>query len=265
MNKISIITINRNNAEGLEKTIRSVLNQTYTNYEYLVIDGASTDNSKEVLINYQSQLTLALSEPDTGIYNAMNKGIKRAIGDYCYFLNSGDTLASAHTLQHIFGQTEYSAPYICGHQINIIDGKQHIAPAKNKTLTLYDFYTGTIKHQATFIRRDLFTQYGLYDESLRITSDWKFFLQTIGLHNQQPVYVDVDIVHFLWEGISTNPKWIKIHNEERQKVFDQCIPKTIQADYNNLVHLNDYKYIADLMDNNSLFANIVKGLVKLFK
>lgn len=265
MNKISIVTINWNNAKGLEQTIESVLGQTYTNYEYIVIDGASTDGSVEIIEKYKSQLNYALSEPDTGIYNAMNKGIKQSTGDYCYFLNSGDTFASKHTLELIFGQSVYNAPFINGHQINIIEGKQHKAFARNRMLTLYDFYWGTIKHQATFIHRDLFNKYGLYDESLKIISDWKFFLQTIGLHNEQPVYVDIDIVHFLWEGISTNPKWIEIHKKERQAVLDECIPKSIQVDYENLKHLNEYKYISDLMDDNSLFSNIVRGMVKLFK
>ena len=265
MNKISIITINWNNSEGLKQTILSVLDQTYSNYEYIVVDGASTDGSVDVIDQYRSKIDYAISEPDAGIYNAMNKGIKKATGDYCYFLNSGDALASKHTLDLIFSRSVYDSPFINGHQINIIKGEQHKSPAKNRFLTLYDFYLGTIKHQATFIRRNLFDKYGLYDENLKITSDWKFFLQTIGLHNEQPIYVDVDIVHFLWEGISTNPKWIEIHEKERQIVLDQCIPKSIQADYNNLKHLNDYKYISDLMDDNSLFSSIVKGLVKVFK
>lgn len=265
MNKISIITINRNDAQGLKRTIESVLCQTYTNYEYIVIDGASTDSSPQLVEQYRENLSYALSEPDTGIYNAMNKGIKQAAGDYCYFLNAGDTLASKDTLNLVFGSQSYNAPFICGHQINLIKDTQQRANAKNKRLTLFDFYCGTIKHQATFIRQDLFKTYGLYDENLKIISDWKFFLETIGLNNEQPVYVDVDIVHFLWEGISTNPKWITLHNEERQQVLDELIPKTVQEDYEQLKYLSNYKYIANLMESNTLFAQIIRGLVKLFK
>ena len=87
MNKISIITVNRNNVEGLERTIKSVIRQTYTNYEFIVIDGASTDNSVDIIKHYSSDISYWISEKDTGVFNAMNKGIKRSTGEYCYFLN----------------------------------------------------------------------------------------------------------------------------------------------------------------------------------
>ena len=86
--KLSIITVNRNNKDGLEKTIRSVIRQTSHDYEYIIIDGASTDGSPEIIRNYEENITYWISEPDTGIYNAMNKGIRKAQGDYCLFLNS---------------------------------------------------------------------------------------------------------------------------------------------------------------------------------
>ncbi len=88
--KLSIITINKNNAYGLRKTIQSVINQTYSNIEYIIIDGASTDGSIDVIKKFEDKIDWWASEPDTGIYNAMNKGIKIATGDYCQFLNSGD-------------------------------------------------------------------------------------------------------------------------------------------------------------------------------
>ena len=98
MKQISIITINYNNASGLEKTIRSVVEQTYNEYEYIIIDGASSDKSKEVIQEYQRYIDFWCSEKDSGIYNAMNKGIQKASGEYLLFLNSGDVLNNSAVL-----------------------------------------------------------------------------------------------------------------------------------------------------------------------
>ncbi|PXV68065.1 glycosyl transferase family 2 [Dysgonomonas alginatilytica] len=265
MNKISIITVNRNNADGLEKTIKSVIKQTYTNYEFIIIDGASTDNSVDIIKQYSSKISFWISEKDTGIFNAMNKGINRSTGDYCYFLNSADTFADDNVLKDIFETQTYTAPFINGHQINDFGSYTQKVPCLNRNLTLFDFYWGTIKHQATFIRRDLFDTYGLYDESLKITSDWKFFLQTIGLHNEQPLFIDVDIVLFEWNGLSTNPELTATHKNERTLVLDEYIPRSIQSDYEHFHEMSDYKYIVDVMKKNRVFTFLVKVLVKVFK
>jgi len=100
--KLSIITVNLNNAEGLRKTIESVVSQTYTDYEYIIIDGGSTDGCVEIIKQYEDKITYWVSEPDKGIYNAMNKGILKAKGEYCQFLNSGDWLIKESILHDIF-------------------------------------------------------------------------------------------------------------------------------------------------------------------
>lgn len=264
MNKVSIITVNLNNAEGLEKTIKSIIAQTHKCYEFIVIDGNSTDRSLDVIKKYEEYIDFWISEPDTGVFNAMNKGIKKASGEYCYFLNSDDAFASETVLESIFKDKTYDAPYICGHQLNDFGDHSKRVVCKNRLLSLYDFYWGTIKHQATFIRRDLFDKYGLYDETLKIVSDWKFFFETIGLHNEQPVYVDVDIVLFAWFGLSTDDKYVKQHNIERQKVIDQFVPQSQQVDYERLHELNNYSYITDVIKKNKFVAFIAKGLVKIF-
>ena len=108
MPKISVITINYNNKEGLEKTIESVVNQSLQDFEYIVIDGNSTDGSQEILEKYTAKISHAVSEPDTGIYNAMNKGIKAATGEYILFLNSGDEFYATQSLEkaaeHLTGE-----------------------------------------------------------------------------------------------------------------------------------------------------------------
>src|SRR5690554_2808646 len=106
--KLSVITVNLNNAAGLSKTLESVASQTFTNYEHIIIDGGSTDGSVDIIKDYERKFNGApghlywVSEPDKGIYNAMNKGIKVASGEYCNFLNSGDYYISAPTLSTIF-------------------------------------------------------------------------------------------------------------------------------------------------------------------
>lgn len=261
---ISIITVNLNDAHGLEKTIKSVVQQYFKNYEFIVIDGASTDGSVEVIEKYKDSIHKVISEADTGIFNAMNKGISMATGDYCYFLNANDAFASDEVLSSVFSEKSYDAPFICGHQLN--DYGDHVGrvAAKDRPLNLSDFYTGTIKHQATFIRRDLFEKYGQYDESLRITADWKFFLETIGLHNEQPIFVDTDIVLFAWFGISTDQKYHVQHDVERKRVLEELIPQSICRDYDELIELRNYSYIAEKMKKSKILEVLVKGLTKIF-
>lgn len=262
---VTIITVNRNDEEGLEKTIKSVLGQTYTNYQYVVIDGDSDDGSRAVIDKYTSGIHYWISEPDNGIFHAMNKGIRLAAGKYCHFLNAGDIFVSDNVLKEVFDGKEYSAPFIVGNQINNFGDSTGLVKAPNRYLTLYDFYWGTIKHQATFIRRDLFEKYGMYDESLKIISDWKFFLQVIGLHNQQPEYVDVDIVNFAWYGMSTDQKMQQKHDLEKEKVLSECIPPTIRADYEKLHDLSNYEYVISSMKRQRLYSILVKGLTKIFR
>ena len=124
---LSIITINRNNAAGLRKTIESVVSQTYTDFDYIIIDGASTDESVDVIKEYADRITYWVSEPDTGIYNAMNKGILKANGEYCLFLNSGDWLYDNDVLNDVFSisPTEdivYGNDVFIGANVTILDG-----------------------------------------------------------------------------------------------------------------------------------------------
>lgn len=250
--KLSIITINRNNAEGLRKTLTSVAAQTYLDIEHIIIDGASTDGSVEIIKKYAerpvtdncSPLTVIWSsEPDKGIYNAINKGIRKATGEYIQILNSGDILASADVTERMFvaldslnakrsSLNEDAVGIFYGNMIKkdfatgkIINKSGYIEPS------LRTFYSGTLNHDCCYIRRDLFRQYGFYDESLKIVSDWKWFLQVIGLGSIQPQYMDLDVTVFDASGISeTN---LELRNEERRRVLEQMLPPTILWDYDH--------------------------------
>ena len=204
---LSIITINRNNASGLEKTMKSVLSQTCIAFEYVVVDGASSDASVEVIKTFSDSFGERLkwiSEPDKGIYNAMNKGIGMATGDYVQILNSGDSLVSTDVVENMFKalETESFPSILYGNMFkDMPDGKL----VKDKSfagndMTFLGFYTGTLNHSPAYIKRNLFDKYGLYDEDLRIVSDWKWYLQAIILGEEKPVYVDIDITLFDMNG-----------------------------------------------------------------
>jgi glycosyltransferase involved in cell wall biosynthesis len=242
MLKLSIITINLNNANGLRKTIESVICQTFTDFEYIVIDGGSTDGSVEIIEKYATNITFWVSEPDNGIYNAMNKGILQAKGEYCYFLNSGDTLYAETVLEEIFSD-DYMEDILAGNLIRqypdrTMEDKSiaYFCAKEGKQLSLFNLMAGTIPHQSAFIRRKLFDQYGLYDENYRIVSDWRFFVQTIVLHGATVKYIDLFVADFDMEGVSNMQMDVLL--KEKRQALEELIPPAILADYDHFAKIN---------------------------
>lgn len=234
--KITVITINRNNAAGLEKTMQSVFSQICPGFEYVVVDGASTDNSVRVIERYADMFgdrMKWISEPDGGIYNAMNKGIGMSSGTYLQFLNSGDCLVSEDVLSNLSSilRGNEQASILYGNLLKAMpNGKViHDKSFSGKEMTFLDFYNGTLNHSSAFIRRDLFSKYGLYDESLKIVSDWKWFLQAIVFGGEKPIYADVDITLFDMTGISETNTGLT--QSERKKVLNESVCPAILSDY----------------------------------
>lgn len=240
--KLSIVTINYNDAEGLLKTLNSVATQTYRDIEHIIIDGGSIDGSVDVIREYAeghtSHIVKWVSEPDHGIYNAQNKGIKLATGDYCQFLNSGDYLAApdvtermVDALIHYTSIHNISIDILYGNMKKVMpDGKfvRDVCGATND-VTLNMFYRGCLNHSPAYIKRSLFDEYGLYDEILKICSDWKFYMQSIVLGNAKVQYVDIDVSIFDMTGISETRK--DILNEERNRLLHEMVPEGILKDY----------------------------------
>ncbi len=264
--KLSIITINYNNAQGLQKTLESIRVQTFTDYEQIIIDGGSTDESLEIIKNYETKFNIGqlkiknyqyISEKDTGIYNAQNKAILKAKGEYCLFLNSGDYFTGQNVLERVFAANP-TADIIWGNLIVLDRGNVIVSKGKEK-LTFFDVYSSKIKHQASFIKRSLFDKYGLYDESLKIVADWAFFFKTVGFNNVPLQYLDINIACFENNGFSNNNP--EICKTERQRVLDQYMPRIMQEDY---LLLSKYRGIKNI-EKSKLGWLLFRILAKFFK
>jgi glycosyltransferase involved in cell wall biosynthesis len=233
--KLTIITINYNNAEGLRKTINSVLNQTSKDFEYIVVDGASKDNSNEIISQCANMPMRCkfnyISEPDSGIYNAMNKGIKMATGEYVHFLNSGDWLVHEDIVEDMLKALPIGCDIFVGNKVSVReDGKIRIEK-NNPVVSCLTFYRSTIQHTSAYIRKSLFDEYGLYDETLKIVSDWKWYLIVAGLNKAEVAFIDINVSYFDTTGISSTN--LGLDKAERRKVLEELIPAPILADYDN--------------------------------
>lgn len=226
MKKVSIITINYNNREGLQKTIESVINQTFSDYEYIIIDGGSTDGSVDIIKKYADKIDYWISEPDRGIYHAMNKGILKAHGEYCNFLNSGDIFHNNYVLNDVF-LDNYTVDIISG--ITIEDNtKKPILQFHKGAISMQTFYYASIGHQSAFIKRTLFDKY-LYDENLKIVSDWKFYIQTLIFENCSFQETNIIVAEMDTNGISKTHE--QLNQKEREVILKKLLPERILSDY----------------------------------
>ena len=303
--KLSIITINYNNAEGLRKTLASVASQTYADIEHIIVDGDSTDGSVEVIEAYASGVAriasgcvpqggegscaavegqdstpangaqpLAtqdttspkatpphkvtwISEPDKGIYNAMNKGIRMATGEYIEILNSGDILAADDVTERMMatlasyseqcerstGEAELQQSdlptILYGNMIKEYpDGHRVVDRCQAKDYTpesFYYFYRGTLNHDCAYIRRDLFEKYGLYNEEMKICSDWEWYVRAIVLGGEKTVYTNIDVTVFDMTGISeSDGKNRELIQKERREYLESILPAAVLRDYDML-------------------------------
>lgn len=220
--RLSVITINLNNRGGLQRTIDSVVGQSFKDLEWIVIDGGSTDGSRELIEQYADHIAYWVSEPDKGVYNAMNKGIKVAQGEYVNFMNSGDCFASSSILEEVFA-TDHTADVLYGYMMRgSIDGEINNLSMMKPSLSWIDFYRDGLPHQSTFIKRSLFDQYGLYDESLKAVADWKFFVEAFVYHKASSEFIPRKISVYAEGGISD-----VIGMEERERVRKELFPRAM--------------------------------------
>ena len=261
---LSIITINYNNCDGLKKTIDSVVSQTLKVFEWIVVDGGSTDGSKELIERYSSHFAYWVSEPDKGIYNAMNKGIKVAKGEYLLFLNSGDWLFDENVIRDfVFGK--FAADVVDGDICFISRNRMKRANAPD-TVDFDFFYHDTLWHPTAFIRKHLFDQYGLYEERYRIISDWEFFFRVLVVGGASYMHFNRIVTNFPVDGISANPAFEQERKRDIRNVYLKYVPEMFLDAYRKmdeeLPPLRKAKYEYDNLKNGR-FGFIIKLVLKL--
>lgn len=208
--------------------MNSILSQTSKDFEWIVIDGGSTDGSKVLIEQYSQHITYWVSEPDKGIYNAMNKGIKVAKGEYLLFLNSGDYLVTADIVGS-FCNGNYEEEIVYGMVVRKTNGELKVLDgflAKND-ITLIDLYLQTLPHQATFFKSSLFEKYGLYNEDLKIVADRDFFFRSIIYGNVSVKFLPETISYFEDGGLSSTYSG---YQEEKQQILNKYVPPRIRKD-----------------------------------
>ena len=253
--KLSIITVNYNDAEGLERTIKSVINQTFNDYEFIIIDGGSTDGSVDVIKKYESHIDYWVSEKDGGIYPGMNKGLFRAKGEYLNFMNGGDCYHSNDVLENIFA-LDTEADIITGaHSEN---GLRNVGKGG---VTMLDLYKWAIDHQASFIRRKVALRHP-YDEKYRIVSDWKFFIEALIFDNCSFYYTDTIVVDVDMKGISNTN--FELDKQERETVLKELFPERVLEDYQLLASIHpDLLEMAPCISKSWKIQNAILKMARL--
>ena len=205
---ISIITISFNNYKGLEKTIKSVISQSFKNFEFIIIDGGSTDNSVDLIKQYESQITYWISENDNGAYHAMNKGLAKSRGDYCIFLNSGDYFNTNTILSQVSELIKGDEDLIYGlikwEEFNLLWN-----PEENFKYFEIAFHS-PIPHQASFFKVETLKKMRGYNENYKIISDWAVMLEMV-LENKKIKKISLVVSKCETQGLSSinNKKILK--------------------------------------------------------
>ncbi|MBC7888326.1 MAG: glycosyltransferase [Ferruginibacter sp.] len=253
--KLSIITINYNNKADLEKTVHSVAGQTFQDFEYIIIDGGSTDGSVDIIKQHAASISYWVSEPDTGIYNAMNKGIRAARGEYLLFLNSGDWFCNNDILS-IFAKDTNGYDIIYGDQYYYYsDGRTE----EDRTPGLLTFYSlgfnGSLPHQASLIKRTFLAEHGGYDENLKMVADWKFAVMAVFKWQCTYLHKPVFVVNYNKEGLSSDNRHHELQQNERAQV--------LKTEFPNFMYLKNEWDEANKVLLYYKYSRIVGWLIKI--
>lgn len=200
--KISIITVCLN-CEGLiERTIKSVINQTYINIQYIIIDGGSTDNTLNVIKKYESKIDVILSEKDNGIYDAMNKGLEYATGDLIYYLNAGDYLCNNDVLKNVIQELSVNSNSDILYGDYIYYGYSSEHRCSGYRADIRDLIRKGYCHQTIFVKKSVFSKCGKFNLSYKIYADFDWLLRVLVKFRQKMHYVNIPIAYYLKGGIS---------------------------------------------------------------
>ena len=222
--KVSIITITYNNLDGLKKTRESIISQTYGDYEWIVIDGGSTDGTKEFLQEHADEMSYWCSEKDKGVYNAQNKGTSQASGDYCIYMNAGDTFYDKEVLEKVFSEV-HEEDILYGDWAQVFpDGKKrYIEPSDSVDYAF--FFVDNICHQAMFIKTSLLKE-SPYDETYRLYADWAKWTE-FAYKGKTFKYIHQRICYFMMDGMSAENE--EDNEKERKRVIEECYPGSLKS------------------------------------
>jgi len=235
--KISVITVNFNNKIGLEKTVKSVLGQSYDDFEFIIIDGGSTDGSVDIIQEFKDRVTHWVSEPDKGVYNAMNKGIRVANGEFVIFMNSGDTFVDKNVLYDCAVNITNDFDIYYGDNYKVKENGSKRLKTYPSALQFSFFYTSSINHQSTFIRKSLFDDHFYYNENYKIVADWEFFIYAICYKNVPYKYLAKTIANYDFTGVSSLERNKHLAAKEKAEVLKKYFP-SFANDYISISELN---------------------------
>ena len=271
MSQLSIITVNLNNNPGLRRTMESVLHQKYTEYEYVVVDGGSEDGSVQSIREVENSFAGNfhwISEPDSGIYEAMNKGIRMAKGKYLLFLNSGDFLVHENVLKDVFDKN-HDADFIIGKCQISKDGKIVHTTVPPDRLTFSFIFSPGIPHQSTFIKKDLFEKFGLYREDFKFNGDCEFWIRTIVLNGCSVETTDLLISDYNMDGLSSRMANSEEFQKEMSIIYAHPTVRLFIPDYEKWQHerreMSIMYWAKSRKPINSLIISLYKVAVMLNK
>ncbi len=268
--KFSIITINYNNLCGLKKTVDSVLTQTYRGFEWIIIDGGSTDGSKEYIINLNEKLnsngwnpiTFWCSEPDKGIYNAMNKGIVKAKGDYLNFMNSGDGFYESDTLRKIYLYIVKGNSDVYYGDANFIECDESKVLKQPRQIDWYFLFISALNHQSMFIRTKIMQESG-YDESYKIMADYARWLQ-LAMAGSVFEHIDVIVCNYDTTGISSVN--MELHRAEKSRAQKECIDPITMATIFRVYEFeygHNYRRLKKIINKGGFISFIIRFFLKI--
>lgn len=250
--KVSVISACFNSEKYLERAVQSLLSQTYKNIEFIVIDGGSTDRTLRILDKYKDDIDYLMSEPDNGIYDAMNKGIKCSTGDILYFFNSDDRFYDKDIIKKVVDFfNKKKVDFIYGNIANCYLGDSRFSIGRYpRIITKRHFIRNTIGHPATFFRRDCFEKAGMYDIRYKIVSDYEWYMRALYRYHLRYAYINQLISIFQCNGASmteANSVQISLEREAVQKLYFYPIEVHIGKLLNFFLYLDFLRVIAHLI------------------
>lgn len=247
--RFSIITVCKNSCNYLERTIKSVIAQCFTDYEYIIIDGQSNDKTIDIIEKYYDRISICISEEDNGISDAFNKGVSFASGDYVLFLNAGDTFLNEGVL-NIVNQTIDEVKNDI-YTFQIITSMGYMKP-QTKAEGEKDWRDARIPHQASFIRRDVFERVGMFNEVFKVRMDYEFFKRCLDKNIECSIF-EVPIVYYDGSGISSTNKYL--YEKEGlaiRLIYDREVEKSERETLDYIIKLEE------AVDENDRYDQLVK-------